>query len=77
MKRNLDIILTCSGIYLIAVASMTVFGYVLEKPVLRDWNGVVGMALNTATCFIAVGLCLLVLGAVFHKRNNGNSGPTR
>jgi len=61
MKSH-DIFVMCSGVYLVAVASVTMLGYLLDAPGLTNWNAGVGMATNTATCFIITGVCLIVIG---------------
>lgn len=47
------------GVFVITVGMACIVGHMLGIEPLYSWNGPVGMALNTAACFIAVGLALM------------------
>lgn len=72
--KNLDIILTCTGAYLILVATITLIGYAAGTDALANWNGRVAMAANTATCFMATGVSLLMLGRRHAKLRKQGGG---
>lgn len=47
------------GVFVITVGSACIVGHMLGIEPLYKWDGPIGMAINTAACFVAIGLALM------------------
>lgn len=56
------------GVMILIICVLVLFGYLLEIDGFEDWQSdhtKGGMAIPTAVCFIAIGICLIILPNAF------------
>ena len=58
---NTRLIVGLSGVSIISIASLAIIGMIMGTEGLYLWHGNVGMAMNTAVCFVITGTTFILI----------------